>query len=82
MDRFFKKKDVNGSAERKVQNMLTAHFTGILLQKFNSLRRFSAAREDDRMLLQAFYLGSINIYMVPRNNNSILVSFLALLSQL
>ena len=55
MDRFFKKKYVNGSEERKLQNMLTAHFTGILLQKFNSLTRFSAAREDDRMLLQAFY---------------------------
>ena len=78
MDRFFKKKYVNGSEERKLQNMLTAHFTGILLQKFNSLTTFSAAREDDRMLLQAFYLGSINIYMAPQNNNSILVSFLAL----
>lgn len=65
MERFFKKKYVNGSEERKLQNMLTAHFTGILLQKFNSLTRFSAAREDDRMLLQAFYLGSINIYMAP-----------------
>lgn len=82
MDRFFKKKYANGSAGRKLQNMLTADFTGILLQKFNSLRRFSAAREDDRMLLQAFYLGSINIYMAPQNNNSTLVSFLALLTQL